>query len=123
MLVKGLDGCDSSQLGADSKQCPHPYGLDVFVAATLLVVDRYLPQNVRTPPLMISSLARSGKTTALNASFVALKNRNDDVRPVIVSFNGNSGFVQHDDETCCEAFLRVVAAQFVEAPHMHFLLH
>jgi len=70
VLVKDLDACDSSQLGADSKQCPHPYGLDDFVAAALPVVDKYLSQKVRTPPLMISSLARSGKTTALNALFV-----------------------------------------------------
>ena len=115
VLEKPLAHCDSSQLGADSKQCPRPYGVDAFVDAAIVVVKKYISQDVRTPPLMISSLARGGKTTALNALFVALKELNG-VRPVIVSFNGNSGFVKGLGETCCEAFLRVVAAQFVSNP-------
>jgi hypothetical protein len=61
--------------------------LDTFATAAVAVVDEYLPHFVRTSPLMISSLARSGKTTALNALF-------PDVHPVIISFSGNSGFVQ-----------------------------
>lgn len=121
VLEKGLDACDSSQLGADNRQCPHPYGLLAFVADALVVVDRYLSQTVRTPPLMISSLARGGKTTALDALFAALKIGNNGISPVIVSFNGNSGFVKRVDETCCEAFLRMVAAQFVAIPKPYSL--
>jgi hypothetical protein len=110
-LVKGLDTCDCSQLGADNIQSPRPYGLADFVAEAIIVINECLPTSSRTPPLMISSLARSGKTTALGALFAALKQEN--MYPIIISFNGTSGFIRRNGESCVDAFLRVVAAQFV----------
>jgi hypothetical protein len=68
---------------------------------------------------MISSLARSGKTTALGALFMALK-ESEIAYPIIISFNGNSGFVKRSGESCCDSFLRVIAAQFVADPKGDF---
>jgi len=61
------------------------------------------------PPVMIASLARSGKTTALLHLFNYLSDSKA-YTPIFVSFNGETGgFQLHDDETDDEGFLRGLA--------------
>jgi hypothetical protein len=114
-----LETCDSSQLGVDDIQCPHPYGLEGFVADAIATVQEYLPWKRRTPPLMISSLARSGKTTALDALFTALKDGGI-IQPIIISFNRNAGFSERSGESCSDSLLRMIAAQFVDDSRGNF---
>jgi hypothetical protein len=65
----------------------------------------------RVPPLIISRLARGGKTTALMAIFDELKSSGE-FFPIIVSFNGNANFERVSDENKEETILRVIATQF-----------
>ena len=71
----------------------------------------------RVPPLIISRLARGGKTTFLMSLFSRLQ-LSAKYLPILISFNGTSKFVpvigQNDEAT----LLRVIAAKFVEiGPH------
>jgi len=67
--------------------------------------------SYRVPPLIISRLARGGKTTALMALFDALKS-SAEFLPIIVSFNSSANFDLVDDENNEETILRAIATQF-----------
>jgi len=61
----------------------------------------------RVPPLVMSRLARGGKTTALCLLFDALKA--EKVNVILISFNGNNGgdiFQEVEDETQTHAIIR-----------------
>jgi len=67
--------------------------------------------DYRVPPLVMSRLARGGKTTALMALFDELKSSGEFL-PIIISFNGSAKFERIGDENNEETILRVIAAQF-----------
>jgi hypothetical protein len=67
----------------------------------------------RKPPLCISRLARSGKTTILYYLFEALKKQNDtDV--ISISLNGNSEFTRRDGESALQCITRQIALQLTD---------
>ena len=68
--------------------------------------------------ILVSRLSRGGKTTTLMAFFDALK-RVDDVNPMIISFNGNSGYSAKDGETKEEALFRTIVEQFTDGSQLH----
>jgi hypothetical protein len=67
----------------------------------------------RVRPLMISSLARGGKTTILSFLFDALK-RDHNIRVIFITFNGSSNFHRRQGESQRDAILRVIATQLVD---------
>ena len=71
----------------------------------------------RVRPLMISRLARGGKTTILSLLFDELKRhdvRRLDVRVIFITFNGSSNFQSRQGESQRNAILRVIATQLVD---------
>ena len=91
------------------------------VDAAFLIIEKECPKLgdilYRVPPLIVSRLARGGKTTFLMSLFNRLQ-LSEKYLPIIISFNTSSNFEpvfgQNDEET----LIRVIAAQFVEiGPH------
>lgn len=68
--------------------------------------------DARSRPLMISRLARGGKTTTLSCLFDELKRRL--LRVIFITFNGSSNFETRQGESQRNAILRVIATQLVE---------
>jgi hypothetical protein len=67
----------------------------------------------RSRPLMISRLARGGKTTLLSLLFDELKRQHRNVRVIFITFNGSSNFETRQGESQRNAILRVIATQLV----------
>jgi len=94
----------------------HDYiGLSEVVDKTMSFVSKHCPKETtlqdRVPPVMVASLARSGKTTTLMAIFNHL-HQHPDYNPIFLNFNGQSGFRRNSKkETDVEAFLRAVVHQ------------
>ena len=68
--------------------------------------------DIRSRPLMISRLARGGKTTTLSFLFDELQFRG--VHVMFITFNGSSNFKTRPGESQCNCILRVVASQLVD---------
>ncbi len=66
----------------------------------------------RVPPVAITSMARSGKTTLLHALFNKILEEGR-FNPILVDFNGNGGFLRRDKESDDDAFLRWVATSLL----------
>jgi hypothetical protein len=66
----------------------------------------------RVRPLMISRLARGGKTTILSFLFDELQRLG--VRAIFITFNGSSNFKSRQGESQRDAILRVIATQLVD---------
>jgi len=100
------------------------------IASTLLVdINRTILQSMsiirkecpmigcyhyHVPPLIISRLARGGKTTALMALFDELKSSGEFL-PIIISFNISANFYRIGDENNEQSILRVIATQFFKS--------
>lgn len=108
-----------------SKECPYEkmVGVHDAVAEAKDIVMAELPNKTaetggyRVPPLVISRLARGGKTTALCLLFDALKAVKDmQVNVMMISFNanGSSPFKILDTETQTEGLIRNIASQLVD---------
>ena len=68
----------------------------------------------RTPPLMIASHARSGKTSTLENLHNSLIT-DSTVTPIFITFNGTSDYSRFSGETDVEGFLRVLATGLTSA--------
>lgn len=93
-------------------QLPHDtILLDEKIQYSMRVIAEELHQcdddTTRVPPLVIASMARSGKTTLLKSLFNKLLSTK--VFPIFINFNGNSNFKRIGDESDVGAFLRLVA--------------
>ena len=64
------------------------------------------------PPVAITSMARSGKTTLLKSIFNKILEKKN-FNPILVSFNGNDGFEQRKGENQKQAFLRCVTTSLL----------
>ena len=69
-------------------------------------------RTYRVPPLAIVSMARSGKATLLNHLYNQLL-ENGKFHPILVDFNGFSGFKRWDRESDYDAFVRWVATSLL----------
>ena len=89
-----------------------PILLETTVDTTMDIIKEeiYKPGSAtyRVPPVAITSMARSGKTTLLHALFNKLI-EDDEFSPILLDFNGNGNFEQRSGETDYDAFLRWVA--------------
>jgi methionine synthase II (cobalamin-independent) len=102
---------------------PREYiGLQETVDECVQLVLKYTPPptdpSFRNPPLFISRLARSGKTTILHHLFDALK-KHDDFDVISISFNGSggtNGFERRTGETAVECIARQIALQLTDIP-------
>ena len=120
-FIKQLESCVNMHI--DSLDCQHPVGLDPFIDKAAAITLRELPRNdtstglYRKRPIVLSRLARGGKTTGLRKLFDRLQGAqlgDDHIRVMIISFNGSSDFAIRDGETQEQALLRVIAQQLVE---------
>ena len=99
--------------------CPEPIGLQDTIDEAMDIISRHIDKSTsssgtyRKPPILISRLARGGKTTALLALFDRLKDDGKNV--MFISFNGSSNFMRLKEESEEEAFYRVIAAQLVDS--------
>lgn len=69
----------------------------------------------RVPPVVLSRLARGGKTTTLSCVVDALQERTS-LKTITISFNGQgeAAFQRRQGESQSQAILRLIAAQLVE---------
>ncbi len=99
--------------------CPEPIGLQDTIAEAMDIISSHIDKSTcssgtyRKPPILISRLARGGKTTALLALFDRLKDDGNNV--MFISFNNSSNFMRLEEESEEEAFYRVIAAQLVDS--------
>lgn len=120
-----MDGCERFKFS--NRHCPIDklIGLDgdggVIDKALKIIMDE-LPNvtdsGVRVPPLVISRLARGGKTTALALLFDAIKDaqlNEGKVNVMIISFNGYGNALEPvDGETQCNAIIRNIVRQLID---------
>ena len=66
----------------------------------------------RVPPVAVTSMARSGKTTLLHSLFNKFLDE-EKFNPILVDFNGGGNFFPHDGESDYDAFLRWVATSLL----------
>jgi hypothetical protein len=92
-------------------------GVDEVIASAIQIVENELPKRTdaagsyRVPPLMISRLARGGKTTTLCLLFDELKRKG--MHPIFITFNGSANFQLRNGESQCATILRLIASQLV----------
>jgi hypothetical protein len=93
-----------------------PIGLDDLIAECMNHIKNHCPEEFstqyRVPPLMICSLARSGKTTAIESLFNHL-HEGKEFTPIFVTYNGQSGFERKENESQLDAFLRGLGGQLL----------
>ena len=93
-----------------------PILLEASVSTALEIIETEAPKSTtnyfRVPPLAITSMTRSGKTTLLTKIFNDLLQEGR-FNPIFVDFNGNSGFSRQDGEDDADAFLRWVATSLI----------
>ena len=103
---------------ASSNNCPEPIGLDKTINEALSITSSHIQESsnssgtYRKPPLLISRMARGGKTTVLLAIFDRIKATGNNA--MFITFNGSSNFKRLYEESEEEAFYRVIAAQLVD---------
>jgi hypothetical protein len=93
----------------------HPLiGLEQAVRTAMNCIQQYCLASSddvdRVPPTVITSMARSGKTTTLKALYRELR-AGGIFEPIIVTFNEQSGFALQDSETPTAGFCRGVHEQ------------
>lgn len=78
-------------------------------------VGKETSENYRVPPLVLSKLARGGKTTTLAQIFGKLK-QTTDLKVIGISFNGQNvgSFQYRTGETQSQAISRLIAAQLTD---------
>ena len=93
-----------------------PILLKKSVSTALKIITTEIPKSTtnyfRVPPLAITSMARSGKTTLLTQIYNDLLEEGN-FNPIFVDFNGNGGFSRQDGEDDADAFLRWVATSLI----------
>jgi hypothetical protein len=91
-------------------------GVDEVLKSAIQIIERELPRitdaagSYRVPPMIISRLARGGKTTTLCLLFDELQRL--EMRPILITFN-TAYFQLRDGESQCQAILRLIASQLV----------
>ena len=70
----------------------------------------------RVPPVAVTSMARSGKTTLLHSLFNKFLDE-EKFNPILVDFNGDNGFFPLDGESDYDACLRWVATSVLFEEH------
>lgn len=110
-------------LPTSEKNKPENYvALDESVDASIKIIRDWVVREsdmsgtLRKPPLVISRMARGGKTTLLQGIFDALKRDGDSYYPMIISFNESSGFQRLQNETSLHALLRLISSQLLTSP-------
>lgn len=91
-----------------SEQPHHLINIESSIYKAIATVKRQVSKEIKVPPLVLSQLARGGKTTFLQLLFDQLKK---DFNPISITFN--NGFKRKDDESQLEALLRLVASQLL----------
>ena len=95
----------------------HPFiGIEPVVKTAIAKIREHCSSkrhiDERTPPIMISSMARSGKTTLLRAVYNELA-AGEEFEAIIVTFNGQSGFMLNEEEEDVAGFCRGVYEQLL----------
>jgi hypothetical protein len=96
------------------------YAKDIVMAELPKLTDE--AGCYRVPPLVLSRIARGGKTTALCLLFDALKIIEVDgvkVNVMIISFNGSTSFNNLSGETQTNAIIRNIVRQLIEPNDDH----
>ena len=113
-----VDIADCQRPALGESTCPYDKLVDVkdVVEKMLCLIRQEIVVSTKSAqrgrPLMISRLARGGKTTLLSLLFDELKCQNVDV--MFITFNGSSNFQSRQGESQRNAILRVIATQLVE---------
>lgn len=94
-----------------------PILFDTSVATALEAIKTHVQKPgtgpyYRVPPLAITSMARSGKTTLLQTIFNKLLEEGQ-FNPILVDFNGGGEFSLQDGESDYDGFLRWVATSLL----------
>jgi hypothetical protein len=110
--------CERPILGESTCVYDKLIGVNDVVAEMVRLLGNELVMSTesaqRSRPLMISRLARGGKTTLLSLLFDELKRQHRNVRVMFITFNGSSNFETRQGESQRNAILRVIATQLVE---------
>ena len=106
------------RLKQGTNACPVLIGVQPVVEKALAVICREIEKvhdaagAYRKPPLVLSALARGGKTTTLCLIFDELKKRG--YNAMIISFNSVSKFTRQPNESQSHAILRRITEQLVD---------
>jgi len=107
----------SSRYVTTPKDCPEPIVLDKTIDDAWNIIANHIYESsspsgsYRKPLILISRMARGGKTTVLLALFDRIKSSG--VNVMFISFNESSNFMRLEGESEEEAFYRVIITQLV----------
>jgi hypothetical protein len=106
--------CTRPDLGEDA--CQRPIGVESVLHEAMGYIERNIGKRTsltsRVAPVILSRLARGGKTTALCLLFDELK-RDGRFSPIMITFNGSSYFQLYEGESHKAAILRLIATQLL----------
>jgi hypothetical protein len=106
--------CTRPPLGEDA--CQRPIGVESVLHEAMGYIERNIGKRTsltsRVAPVVLSRLARGGKTTALCLLFDKLK-RKGRFSPIMITFNGSSYFQLYKGESHKAAILRLIATQLL----------
>jgi hypothetical protein len=106
--------CTRPPLGEDA--CQRPIGVESVLHEAMGYIERNIGKRTsltsRVAPVVLSRLARGGKTTALCLLFDELK-RDGRFSPIMITFNGSSYFKLYEGESHKAAILRLIATQLL----------
>lgn len=106
---------DCLNLPTTASACNYLVNIDATVDAAVAHIKGQCPKlgglEYGVPPLIISRLARGGKTTILKEIFTRLKTSG--YAPIIVGLSNSSHFRHMPGQTHKDALLRLIASQLV----------